>query len=175
MRVLAARQWTVDPAAPVLSLELLATFVQPNHPAVGRLVGRAAQLLEERTRSGSLAVTEATAERRDAVVEAVCDAVVEAGVHYAEPPASWGYGQKVRTPGDVLDDRIGTCLDTTVLVASALEHIGITPVLWVPAATRSSAGGAPPCSVCPTRPRSRSRPRPTPSTCAGWASSRRLC
>ncbi|GAA1899540.1 DUF3320 domain-containing protein [Lapillicoccus jejuensis] len=131
VRVLAARQWTVDPAAPVLSLELLATFVQPNHPAVGRLVGRAAQLLEERTRSGSLAVTEATAERRDAVVEAVADAVVDAGVHYAEPPASWGYGQKVRTPGDVLDDRIGTCLDTTVLLASALEHIGITPVLWV--------------------------------------------
>ena len=52
-------------------------------------------------------------------------------IFYAEPPASWGYGQKIRTPGDVLADRVGTCLDTTLLLASALEHVGITPVVWI--------------------------------------------
>ena len=58
-------------------------------------------------------------------------AVHDREIFYAQPPASWGYGQKVRTPGDVLTDRVGTCLDTTLLLASALEHVGIIPVLWI--------------------------------------------
>ena len=131
VRVLAARQWSLDPDAPVLSLELLASFVQPNHPAVGPLVGRAAALLAERTRSGSLQVAHVAPERVDAIVDAVFGAVHELDVYYAEPPPSWGYGQKVRTPGDVVEHRVGTCLDTTVLLAACLEHVGINPVLWV--------------------------------------------
>jgi hypothetical protein len=131
MRVLAARQWLVDPDAPLLSLELLAAFVQPNHPALGPLVARAAAYLEAETTSGSLAVDHVLPGRIDAIVEAVCAAVHGSGVYYAQPPASWGYGQKVRTPGDVLEQKVGTCLDTTLLVASALEHLGIHPVLWI--------------------------------------------
>ena len=131
VRVLAARQWSLDPAAPVLSLELLASFVQPNHPAVGPIVARAAAILADRTKSGSLQVTYVDPERVDAIVDAVFTAVHELDVYYAEPPASWGYGQKVRTPGDVFEQRVGTCLDTTVALASCLEHVGITPVLWV--------------------------------------------
>ena len=53
------------------------------------------------------------------------------GLHYAEPPASWGHGQKVRSPADVVSGRVATCLDSTVLVAACLEHVGVTPVLWV--------------------------------------------
>ncbi len=131
VRVLAARQWTLDPAAPVLSLELLASFVQPNHPAVGPVVAEAARLLARRTKSGSLQVQHVGRERVDAIVEAVFQAAHDLELHYAAPPASWGYGQKVRTPGDVFDGLIGTCLDTTLALASCLEHIGITPVLWV--------------------------------------------
>ncbi len=131
IRVQAARQWTLDPAAPVLSLELLAAFVQPNHPALPPLVSEAAQILETVTGSGSLAVSHATGERIDEIVGAVFTAVHDREIFYAQPPASWGYGQKVRTPGDVLTDRVGTCLDTTLLLASALEHVGITPVLWI--------------------------------------------
>ena len=131
MRVLAARQWLVDPDAPVLSLELLAAFVQPNHPALAPIVARAAAYLDAQTTSGSLAVDHVLPGRIDAIVEAVCAAVHEAGIYYAQPPASWGYGQKVRSPGDVMEQKVGTCLDTTLLVASALEHLGIHPVLWI--------------------------------------------
>ena len=131
VRVLAARQWLVDPDTPVLSLELLAAFVQPNHPALGPLVARSAEYLDAETTSGSLAVDHVLPGRIDAIVEAVCVAVHDAGVYYAQPPASWGYGQKVRTPGDVLEQKVGTCLDTTLLVASALEHLGIHPVVWI--------------------------------------------
>lgn len=131
VRVLATRQWLIDPDAPLLSLELLAAFVQPNHPALGPLVGRAAALLERATSSGSLAVSHVSPGRLDAIVEAVCTAIHDEGIFYAEPPASWGYGQQVRTPGDVLGHKVGTCLDTTVLLASALEHLGIHPVVWI--------------------------------------------
>ena len=47
----------------------------------------------------------------------------------SRPPA--GVRAEDPYPGDVLGERIGTCLDTTVLLASALEHVGITPVLWI--------------------------------------------
>ena len=83
MRVLAARQWLVDPDAPVLSLELLAAFVQPNHPALGPLVARAAAYLEAETTSGSLAVDHVLPGRIDAIVEAVCAAVHASGIYYA--------------------------------------------------------------------------------------------
>ncbi len=131
VRVLAARHWLLDPHAPVLSLELLAAFVQPNHPALAGLVPQVARELEARTRSGSLAVSHVGPERVDQIVEAAATVVHDLGIYYAEPPASWGYGQQVRSPGDVLEQRVGTCLDTTVLLASLLEHLGIHPVVWV--------------------------------------------
>ncbi len=131
IRVLAARQWTLEPNSPVLSLELLAAFVQPNHPALPPLISEAAQLLAKATGSGSLGINYAQPERIDEIVGAIFTAVHDREIFYAEPPASWGYGQKIRTPGDVLTDRVGTCLDTTMLLASALEHVGITPVVWI--------------------------------------------
>ena len=119
------------PGRPLLSLELLAAFVQPNHPSVLPVVAEAATLLEKKTGRASLQITDVDAERIDAIVEAVFTAVHDRAVSYAQPPASWGYGQKVRTCADVLDGRVGTCLDTTVALASVLEHLGITPVLWI--------------------------------------------
>ena len=53
-------------------------------------------------------------------------------IRYAEPPASWGLpGQKVRTPREVLEGRLGTCMDTTVTLAAALEEVGINSTLWL--------------------------------------------
>ena len=47
-------------------------------------------------------------------------------------PASWSdLGQQVRTPGEVLDGRVGTPLDTVVILAAALERAGIRPLLWI--------------------------------------------
>ncbi|MGD7705172.1 DUF4011 domain-containing protein [Microlunatus sp. Y2014] len=145
--LLAARQWQFDPRAPLLSLELLAAFVQPNHPAIGALLSATAERLadprwvnrrprdersaESRTGGGSLDTTEVSPQRIDEIVEALVEVTFEHGIHYAAPPASWGYGQKVRTPGDVLDGKLGTCLDTTMLLAAALEQLGIGPVLWI--------------------------------------------
>lgn len=88
IRILAARQWLLEDRAPVRSLELLASFVQPNHPAVTPIVAETAQLLERRTRSGSLAVQHAEPSRIDAVVEAAFDTIRDRYIFYANPPAS---------------------------------------------------------------------------------------
>ena len=37
----------------------------------------------------------------------------------------------MRTPGDVLTWRVGTPLDTVVVLAAALEQAGIRPLLWL--------------------------------------------
>src|SRR3546814_5916028 len=47
-----------------------------------------------------------------------------------EPPGSFErQGQNIRTPGDVLETGLATCLDSTVLFASALEQIGLNPLI----------------------------------------------
>ncbi len=131
LRVLASRQWVLDPRAPLLSLELLAAFVQPNHPSIAALLPAIGERLAKATGSGSLGLAGRTPEGIDKVVAAAFEVVHDREIYYAAPPASWGYGQKVRTPGDVLDDRVGTCLDTTLTLAAVLEQIGIPPVVWI--------------------------------------------
>lgn len=129
-QLLAAKQWTAHPMP--LSLEMLAAFVLPNDPAVEKLLGEASTILVQRTGSPSLEGYQAGSERVDHIVRAIFEALQARHIRYAEPPASWAdEGQKVRTPSDVLDGHIGTCLDTTVVLAAALEQAGIHPLLWV--------------------------------------------
>ncbi|GAB2680928.1 DUF3320 domain-containing protein [Thalassiella azotivora] len=130
VQVLAAKQWLAFP--PELGLEMLAAFVMPNDPAVARLVDEAADLLRERTGSSAVQGYQAGAERVDEIVRAAFDAMRARSVRYSEPPASWAdHGQKVRTPQEVLDGRVGTCLDTVVTLAAVLEQCGVRPLLWV--------------------------------------------
>src|SRR6185436_4164539 len=65
------------------------------------------------------------------------------GIRYSEPPVSWSdLGQQVRTPGDVLTWRVGTPLDTVVVLAAALEQAGIRPLLWLADGIGGRVGGA---------------------------------
>jgi hypothetical protein len=129
-RVLAAQQWLATP--PTLALEMLAAHVMPNHPAVAALMDEVAQRLQATTGSPSLQGYQAGPERVDKIVAAVYAAIQARGIRYAEPPASWAdTGQKIRTPEEVLEGRVGTCLDTVVVMAAALEQAGVRPLLWV--------------------------------------------
>jgi hypothetical protein len=141
VQVLAAQQWLATPVP--LALEMLAAHVMPNHPAVTGLVRDASDVLEQRTGSGALAGYAAGPERVDETVAAIADAMQRRGIRYSEPPASWSdLGQQVRTPGDVLTWRVGTPLDTVVLLAAALEQAGIRPLLWLAEAAGGGAAGA---------------------------------
>jgi len=130
VQVLAAAQWLATPLE--LAMEMLAAHVMPNHPSVTALVAEAAGLLREQSGSPSIEGYQAGPERVDAIVAAIVAAVQHRDIRYSEPPASWAdLGQKVRNPGEVLDDRVGTCLDLVVVLAAALEQAGIRPLLWL--------------------------------------------
>ena len=130
MRLLAAQQWLAVPT--VLSLELLAAFVMPNHPAVTALISEAADLLQQSTGSPSMQGYQAGPQRVDQIVESIYQAMQNRLIRYANPPASWAdVGQKIRTPDQVFDGRVGTCLDTVVVMAAALEQAAIRPLLWI--------------------------------------------
>lgn len=129
--VLAANQWIARELH--LGLELLASFVQPQATALAPVLQAASDRLGEATgRSDLDGYQSDNPERVDATVESIWDAVRYGDIRYAEPPASWGIsGQKVRTPHEVLGDRLATCLDTTVTLAALLEQVGINSTLWL--------------------------------------------
>lgn len=131
VQILAANQWIANPVG--LGLEMLAAHVQPNAPQLGGVLREASDLLRAATgRSDLDGYQSDNPERVDAIVEAIYDAIRARDIRYAEPPASWGLnGQKVRNPVEVLGDRLGTCLDTTLTLAAALEQAGINSTLWL--------------------------------------------
>lgn len=130
LQLLPAQLWIASRG--LVSYEFLAAFVQPHHPAIAKLVSEAADLLASTTGSSSLDGYTDGAERVDEIVFALAQAASKRDIRYSMPPASWGLqGQQVRTPAQVLEDRLGTCLDTTIVTAAALEFCGIAPLLWL--------------------------------------------
>ncbi|OBH18484.1 DUF3320 domain-containing protein [Mycolicibacter sinensis] len=129
--VLAGNQWKARPLQ--LALEMLAAHVQPNAQAVMTLMLKVSDRLQALT--GSSAIDGYQSDdpvRADAIAHAVYDAMRDNDIRYAEPPASWGLdGQKVRTPAEVIEGRLGTCLDTTLTMAAVLEQAGINSTIWV--------------------------------------------
>jgi hypothetical protein len=131
VNILAANQWKATPLH--LGLEMLAAHVQPNAAVINRLMPEVSDRLNAATgRSAIDGYQSENPERVDAIAQAIYEAMRARDIRYAEPPASWGLdGQKIRTPQEVLDGRLGTCLDTAVTMAAALEQAGINTTLWV--------------------------------------------
>jgi len=129
--ILAAHQWMATPLQ--LGMEMLAAHVQPNAPAIQPLLVESSDLLREATGSSAIdGYQSENPERVDAIARAVYDAIRARDVRYAEPPGNWGsVGQKVRTPAEVLEGRLGTCLDTTLTYAAALEQAGVNSTIWL--------------------------------------------
>ncbi len=110
---------------------LLATFVAPNHPVVGRILQRVRDRLLADTGDGGISGYQAGSGKR--VIEqvrAVYATVQDLGITYVGLPASFERsGQKVRLPDIVLDGKMGNCLDVSLLVAACLEQMGLAPLL----------------------------------------------
>ena len=110
--------------------ESLAAFVTPNSSALMPVLRRASELLEEKTGSSALNGYQEGSERVRQIAESVYDALAEKRLTYINPPASFeDTGQKIRRIEDMLEHRMGTCLDLSVLYAAALEQAGIHPVV----------------------------------------------
>lgn len=111
--------------------ELLAAFVLPNDPAVDGLLKAASDVLRRAGKPDAINGYESKDRKRVwSLVSALWSAVAGLKLSYALPPASFEQqGQKVRTPGTVLQGRLATCLDSAVLFAAAIEQMGLHPVV----------------------------------------------
>lgn len=111
--------------------ELLASFVTPNHPEVTKLTAKAASFLGEWTGDPSLDAYQSKDPNRVlSQAAAVYSAMQTENIIYSVPPASFGrIGQRVRLCDTVIQQRLGTCLDLTLLYASCLEAMGLHPLL----------------------------------------------
>jgi len=116
---------------------LLASFVRPNHPEVAVLAREAADRLAATTGSTAFhAFQQSDPAEAEVLVEATITAIYETlgarQIAYSEPPPGWDYsaeGQRIRDHGDVARGGLATCMDSTVLTAAVIEHVGLFPVL----------------------------------------------
>ncbi|MBX9634257.1 MAG: DUF4011 domain-containing protein, partial [Magnetospirillum sp.] len=110
--------------------EMVAAFVQPNDPAVDRILKKAAEVLRENGREAALNGYTGGPKRAWELASAIWSAIGSQGIEYALPPASFEHaGQKVRGPAQILEARVATCLDTTLLFCACLEQCGLNPII----------------------------------------------
>lgn len=111
--------------------ELLAAFVTPNHPEIAKLCATAAELLGKWTGDPSLNAYQTQDPNRVLNQAAALYGAMQAqNIIYSVPPASFEtIGQRVRLCDTVMQQKMGTCLDLTLLYAACLEAIGLNPLL----------------------------------------------
>ena len=127
LTVLAFDEWSGYTIYP----ELVTAFVTPNHPEIIKLNARAAYFLEKWTGDPSFdAYQSRDSNRVLRQAAAVYGALQEQNIIYSVPPASFQRcGQRVRLCDAVLQQKMGTCLDLTLLYTACLEAIGLHPLL----------------------------------------------
>lgn len=111
--------------------QLLAAFVQPNDARVAAILRAASNALQGRgLPSGLDGYQTGDPTRAWAIAAAIWSAIEGMDLRYAVPPASFEQrGQKVRLPARLAEEGLATCLDTSLLVAGALEAAGLNPVV----------------------------------------------
>lgn len=125
--VLAYDQWHGYASHP----ELLAAFVTPNHPALSPILSDAARLLGQWTDDPSLDGYQTRDPNRAlSQAAAIYAAIQSRSIVYCVPPASFEEsGQRIRLCDAVLEQRLATCLDISLLYAACLEAVGLHPLL----------------------------------------------
>ncbi|MBP0447449.1 DUF3320 domain-containing protein [Roseomonas sp. SSH11] len=127
LRVLAHNEWGGTQGIP----DILAAFVEPNDPAVARVLRLASDDLSARGRPDGLeGYQEGRKPRVWEQAEALWRAVCSLDIRYVNPPPSFEQvGQRIRPPRQILEERLGTCLDLAALFASCIEAMGLRPVI----------------------------------------------
>ncbi len=126
MQVLPYDQWVDGTYS-----EYLASFVMPNHQLISSILYDASQILSSWNKNSSLEgyQSENPNRVRD-ILGAVFSAIKKRNIFYSNPPASFSIsGQRIRTADIILEQKIATCMDMTLLYASCIEAIGLHPLL----------------------------------------------
>ncbi len=133
LELLPASHW--PGASNQANAELLAAFVQPQHPALGQLLSAAGDLFRTRTGGEDLETTVGGTERVDLSVSCIFEVLGSRGIRLGAQPTGWDLGevagQYLRGAQEVLTERVGSALETTLLLAALLEAIGINSVIWL--------------------------------------------
>ncbi|WP_424362955.1 DUF3320 domain-containing protein [Methylocystis parvus] len=113
------------------SPELLAAFVRPTDPSVDVILRDAAEKLKKSGKETAFdGYRSGKKGRAWEMADAIWAAMVGYAITYVYPPASFEkLGQLIRGPSEILDRKVGTCLDLALTYASCLEQAGLHPVL----------------------------------------------
>lgn len=127
IRILAPNEWGGTAGIP----DILAAFVQPNDPAVARIVHDASDLLRANGKADSFEGYQGSSKSRVwEQAQAIWNAVCGMDLRYINPPPSFvGGGQRIRTARQIGEERLATCLDLAVLFCSCLEATGLRPLI----------------------------------------------
>nr|MCR5335844.1 DUF4011 domain-containing protein [Synergistes sp.] len=125
--VLAYDEWSGASVFP----ELIAAFVTPNHPEIAKITADASSLLEKWSGDPSIDGYQThDANRALAQAAAAYCALGALDIVYSSPPASFEKsGQRVRLADAVIGQKLGTCLDLSLLYCSCLEAMGLHPLI----------------------------------------------
>ena len=137
---LKSRQWMLwQDAAKGANAPLLAGWVTPQSSAVAELVGRASDWLQQHPSGypGTDALHGYDAGRASPgdvrnQVNVLFDTLQNVyHVHYAQDNVVYSGDQRIQLPSDILTSSApaGMCVETTVLLASAVERLGMRPYL----------------------------------------------
>ncbi|WP_139194783.1 DUF4011 domain-containing protein [Arthrobacter sp. UCD-GKA] len=133
IELLPASHWTG--AGTQANAELLAAFVQPQHPLLTELLSEAGDIFRARTGTSNPGSGLGGSERVDASVESIFEVLGTRGIRFGAPPANWDLadlgGQYLRGAQEVLTERVGSSLETTLLFSALLEAVGINSVIWL--------------------------------------------
>lgn len=127
VHVLAYNEWQGMDTMP----EVLSAFVTPNHPSIDNILVEASHILKESGKDPSFeGYQSGDLNRVREQVLAIYTALVNQKITYIGPPASFvARGQRIRLSSEVLDKKLGTCLDLTLLFSSCLEAISLHPLI----------------------------------------------
>lgn len=127
VQLLAKNEWGGMNVLP----EIIAAFVQPNDSAVQGILRDASKYLEASNQPSGLDGYQTNSPKRVATIaSAIWSAICKLDLTYSVPPASFEkHGQKVRLPSAILETRLATCLDTTLLFASCIEQAGLNSII----------------------------------------------
>lgn len=113
--------------------EIAASFVLPKDPAVPVILRRAHQIIEDsKSGPGLIGYQDDNNQSVAAQVEAIYKAIAEQGIAYVSHGQIFDENRQIiSTPSDIIRQKLGNCLDLTLLFASCLEESGLNPLVVV--------------------------------------------
>lgn len=112
------------------AVALLAAYCMPNDPAVDRVLKVASETLRAAGKADAINGYDRSAPDVWLLVSAIWTAITKLSLSYAVPPASFETeGQKIRSPSNITDGRVATCLDTSLFFAACLEQARLHPII----------------------------------------------